>query len=93
MTAGNGSRRRGGRRSDKENRAVVVAALKHSKQVNRKSFEALARLMGPNEKTIRRWLDDEEKAWPTLKALMRNPNVWRHFLRCFVGVERKDHRI
>lgn len=93
MTERNGAHSRGGRRSDKENRAVVSAALKHSKQVNRKSFEALARLMGPDEKTIRRWLDDDEESWPTLKALMRNENVWRHFLRCFVGVERKAHRI
>lgn len=89
----NGSRRATGRRTDEENRAVVSEALTHAKQITGKSFEGLARAMGPDEKTIRRWVDPKEKAFPSLKALMRNPAVWGHFLRCLVGIERKARRV
>jgi hypothetical protein len=71
-------------------RAIMRAAFVHSISATGISHAAVARLVGKNGSTIRRWL--AQTTLVDVEALEQT-RLWPHFFRCWVALERKARRI
>lgn len=78
-------------RSAQECRATLRVAFAHAVKKSKGSNSAVARWLGKNPSTVRRWLKDERPL--DMEALMRSAKIWPHFFRCLLIIERKARRV
>lgn len=78
-------------RSAQECRATLRVAFAHAVKKSNGSHAAVAKWLGKNPSTVRRWLSRERPI--DVEALMRSAKLWPHFFRCLLIIERKARRV
>jgi hypothetical protein len=78
-------------RSKQECRATLRGAFEHACERSGGTHAAVAKWLGKDPSTIRRWLNLERPL--DMEALMRSSRIWPHFFRCLVAIERKARRV
>lgn len=79
------------RRSDKECRSLLIAALRHALTETGTSQTEASRWFGVGTASVQRWLSGTAPI--RVESVLRSRVITQHFLRCLALMDRKTRRV